>query len=57
MPVEIEEMVVRIVVDSEAGAGGGRGGRGARDPGQVRDDLVDQVVEQVLDILRQKEER
>ncbi|MCP5519588.1 MAG: hypothetical protein H7A45_20295 [Verrucomicrobiales bacterium] len=53
MPVEIEELVVRVVV---APSGGGQPAS-RTDSDARRDELVAEVVEQVLAILRQKEER
>jgi hypothetical protein len=55
MPVEIEELVVRLVVTpTEAGDAPGRR-KGGGDT--QREDFVGEVVEQVLAILRQREER
>jgi hypothetical protein len=54
MPVEIEELVIRVVVSSaDAPAGGG----GQRDPERLREELAADLAEQVLAILREKEER
>ncbi len=56
MPVEIEELIVRIVVEPQGSETAPRGGpEGAS--GASRDQLVQQVVDQVLEILRQREER
>ena len=55
MPVEIEELVIRIVVTPEGptpGAGAGR-----EDADANREELVAAVAEQVLSVLREKEER
>jgi hypothetical protein len=53
MPVEIEELVIRMVVTPPTSARRGDADEAARG----RDELVQQVVEQVVEILRQKEER
>ncbi len=54
MPVEIEELVIRIVVtpDSET-----PGSPKTPEHGPAREELVAEVAEHVLAILREKEER
>ena len=55
MPVEIRELVIRAEVDPRQGEGrqSGQGSGGAADRGQ----LVRDCVEQVMEMIRQKEER
>ena len=52
MPIEIKEIIVRAVVDPSAGGSGGgaSGGGGA-------EDKVRKAVDQVMKILKDKEER
>ena len=51
MPIEIKELVIRAIVDPEGG------GTSAALPEEDRRQLVADCVEQVLDILRRREER
>lgn len=51
MPIEIKELVIRAVVDDRATAGPDRA---MVDPGHR---LIEECVEQVLEILRSREER
>ena len=55
MPVEIRELVIRATIDSRGKEGGG-GGNGQASP-QQKKEIVEECVEQVLEILRQKSER
>lgn len=55
MPVEIEELVIRVVVTPPEAGPARRAGAGQ--PDRDREELVSEVVEQVLAVLRQKEER
>ena len=54
MPIEIRELVIRATVDADAE-------RRRRPEGQAagvdRTELIEECVEQVLDILRKREER
>lgn len=52
MPIEIRELVIRSTV-SEGGAGREPGNRAAIN----KEEIVEECVEQVLDILKRKEER
>lgn len=54
MPVEIEELVIRIVVTPESDTAGSTT---APPAAPSREELVAEVAEQVLAILREKEER
>jgi hypothetical protein len=51
MPVEIKEIIVRAVVDPSAGGGGGAAGGGGKE------DPVRKAVDQVMKILKDKQER
>lgn len=53
MPIEIKELVIRAIVD----AGGDQKSGAARASGQSLQDIVQACVEQVLEILRRREER
>jgi hypothetical protein len=55
MPVEIEELVIRLVVAPEGTPPGG--GAGGDEADARHDELVAEVVEQVLAVLREKQER
>ncbi len=55
MPVEIEELVIRIVVTPPGSPSGGSSRSEEAD--SRRDELVAEVAEQVLAALRRKEER
>jgi hypothetical protein len=55
MPVEIRELVIRATIDSKGKEGGG-GSNGQASP-QQKKEIVEECVEQVLEILRQKNER
>jgi hypothetical protein len=54
MPVEIQELVVRVVVDPPRPA---RAGGGGAEAGDARAELVEEVVAQVLAVLREREDR
>jgi hypothetical protein len=56
MPVEIEELVIRVVVAPPESGAASAASRGD-EAGARREDFVAEVAEQVLAILRQKEER
>lgn len=56
MPVEIRELVIRATIDSKGKEGGGGSGNGQASP-QQKKEIVEECVEQVLEILRQKSER
>jgi hypothetical protein len=54
MPIEIRELVIRAEVDSSSGS------RSTQQPaaaGQVTDDLIQQVVDKVVEILKNQKER
>lgn len=51
MPVEIKEIIVRAVVDPSAGGGGGASAGGGKE------DQVKKAVDQVMKILKDKQER
>jgi hypothetical protein len=53
MPIEIEELVIRMIVEPSPPNRQGNAGETA----DRRDEIVQQIVEQVMEILRQKEER
>ncbi len=53
MPVEIQELIVRVVVEPEQG----RPAPTRTDGGMPDEQLIERVVEQVLRILREREER
>ena len=53
MPVEIQELIVRVVVEPEQGAAA----PAPADGGMPNEQLVERVVEQVLRVLREREER
>ncbi len=52
MAIEIRELVIRAVVDP-----GGEGGKPAAERSPSREEIVAECVEQVLDVLRLKQER
>ena len=54
MPVEIRELVIRATIDSKGKEGGGSNGQASP---QQKKEIVEECVEQVLEILRQKNER
>lgn len=54
MPVEIKELIVRVTVDP---AVGGNAPPPPGQPSREREAVVAECVEQVLEILREKEER
>lgn len=54
MPIEINELVLRVVVDPQPNA---RSANNAPDRTAARDELVQQCVEAVLNVLRDKQER
>lgn len=51
MPVEIKEIIVRAVVEAPGGGGGGASGGGGGEDG------VRKAVDQVMKILKDKQER
>lgn len=55
MPVEIRELVIRAEIDPQQGQGQESG----QNPGSAsdREQLIRDCVEQVMEIIRQKEER
>jgi len=53
MPVEVRELVVSIVLDDDEEK---NGGRAASDPAEFRRDLIEECVEAVLAVLRDREE-
>lgn len=55
MPVEIRELVIRAEVNPQPGGGAPAQGRGAG--ASDREQLIRDCVEQVMELLRQKEER
>ncbi len=59
MPIEIRELHIKVTVDSNEGAGAGGAGTTASSSGgeSDREALVAECVEQVLTILREKQER
>jgi hypothetical protein len=54
MPIDIKELIVRVRLDTEPGT---KEAGAKQDGGAEREDLIAECVEQVLEILRQKEER
>jgi len=54
MPIEINELVLRVVVDPQPNA---RPSNNPQDREAARDELVQQCVEAVLTVLREKQER
>ena len=57
MPVEIRELVIRATVESTGTDRTAAGRDGGRNRKPDRDEVVAECVEQVLEILRQREER
>jgi hypothetical protein len=59
MPIVVDEVVISVEVANGAGAPGGEGGGGASAPSstQGKQQLLQECVERVLEILRQREER
>lgn len=58
MAIEVRELVIRAVLEPEEKGGGGGGGAGAGGgPAPPTEEIVAECVEQVLDILRRREER
>jgi hypothetical protein len=58
MPIEIREVLIRAVVDPQAGAQGGGGASSpAASGGGGGDDPVSETVKKVFEMLRDKEER
>lgn len=62
MPIEIRELNIRVSVnqspaeqDSSAGGGGGGGAKGGG--GGDKDEIIAECVEQILEILKNKNER
>jgi hypothetical protein len=60
MPIEIRELNIRVSVnqspaeqDSKGGGGGSKGGGGGAD----KDEIIAECVEQILEILKNKNER
>lgn len=53
MPVEIEELVIRVVVGPDLGSAGAR----SPDPENGTSDLVQEITDRVLEILEQRKER
>ncbi|MCB2182640.1 MAG: hypothetical protein KQH63_11470 [Desulfobulbaceae bacterium] len=53
MPIEIRELVIRAEVEPQQGQESGQGAGSASE----REQLVRDCVEQVMEIIRQKEER
>jgi len=53
MPVQVNEIIIRAVVESGTGGGGATPGSGT----DGMEALVSECVEQVLEILREREER
>jgi hypothetical protein len=59
MPIEIKELHIRVSVDSE-GSGSkadASGGDGTNIPGSVKDAIVSECIEQILQILQNRSER
>jgi hypothetical protein len=57
MPVEIRELVIRAEVEPKQGQGQSQGAGQSPGGGSDREELVRDCVEQVMEIIRQKEER
>lgn len=61
MPVEIKELVIRVSVSEGAGAQGGQqGAAGQQSSGggsESKEQIVAECVEQILEILKNKNER
>ncbi len=53
MPIEIKELVIRATIDPKGETREGHGGK----PDRLREDVVAECVEQVLEILRRRRER
>ena len=53
MPVQVNEIIIRAVVDSRAGSERGPSSGGSADRGEI----ISECVEQVLEILRERQER
>jgi hypothetical protein len=52
MPIEIRELVIRAQISED-----GEGQPSTGDPGVKKHEIIEECVEQVLDILKRKEER
>jgi len=55
MPIEVRELVIRAVVEGSQSSQ--REGAAADEPGQARQQIVSDCVEQVLEILKNRQER
>ncbi len=54
MPIEIKELVIKATIDDQGSqSGGGQGGA----PASQKQEIVEMCVEQVLEILKEKQER
>lgn len=53
MPVEIEELVIRVVVGPDPGPSGSS----APDAKDAQSDLIQEITDRVLEILEQRKER
>lgn len=56
MTIQIDELVVRTTV-VEGAAAGGRDAAGGKPSAMQREQLLEECIERVLEILRQREER
>lgn len=56
MPLEVRELVIKATIVSDAAAAAGQGG-GSSGAGGSSAELVQQCVEKVLEILKEKNER
>jgi hypothetical protein len=59
VPLEIRELHIKVNVSEPApGSGaGGQGPRGEQEPGEERDLLISQCVDEVMQLLRNRKER
>ncbi|MGV3589265.1 MAG: DUF5908 family protein [Adhaeribacter sp.] len=63
MPIEIRELHIKVIIDpsntpaSNAGSSAGTGSSGSSNGESDRDSLIAECVEQVMSILREKNER
>jgi len=58
MPIEVRQLVIRATVSDEAsGKKSPQAGEGSQPPGAKKQDLVAECVDQVMEILREQQER
>lgn len=56
MPLEIRELVIKATIDNDKGSGAS-GGNNADTSGEAKRQIINQCVEKVLEILKEKKER